>query len=162
MNQEVRILIEIDSAGDGKARTYWDLAVTIGIPFSRWGAAPFVVNPIPFPPDAAISFPAEKRPPTHPFHLALRWRNEMAGNPRLTQARIAAREGISRARVTQVMNLLDLPNEIQAGLLSPPDPLDIHAFSERSLRVLVSCRDEANQVHQWRTLLQGMRASTLV
>ena len=86
----------------------------------------------------------------------------MAGNPRLTQARIAAREGISRARVTQGMNLLDLPNEIQAGLLSPPDPLDIHAFSERSLRVLVSCRDEENQVHQWRTLLQGMRASTLV
>ena len=30
------------------------------------------------------------------------------------------REGISRARVTQVMNLLELPAEIQAGLLEPP------------------------------------------
>ena len=102
------------------------------------------------------------RPPTHPFHLALRWRDEMAANPRLTQSRIAAREGISRARVTQVMNLLHLPDRIQADLLSPPAPLEIHAFSERSLRVLVSCHDEKNQVRQWRTLIDGMRGSTLI
>ncbi len=86
----------------------------------------------------------------------------MAGNVRLTQSRIAAREGISRARVTQVMNLLHLPNEIQADLLSPPSPLEIHAFSERSLRGLVSCREEENQVRQWRTLIEGLRSSSLV
>jgi ParB-like chromosome segregation protein Spo0J len=86
----------------------------------------------------------------------------MAGNPGLTQSRIAAREGVSRARVTQVMNLLQLPGEIQTDLLSPPAPLEIHAFSERSLRALVSCLDEKSQVHQWRTLIEGMRASTLV
>ena len=39
---------------------------------------------------------------------------------KLNKARIAAREGISRARVTQVMNLLQLPAEIQASLLEPP------------------------------------------
>jgi hypothetical protein len=86
----------------------------------------------------------------------------MAGNPGLTQSRIATREGISRARVTQVMNLLHLPNEIQAALLSPPAPLEIHAFSERSLRVLVSRRKEETQIQQWRTLLEEMRGSTLL
>jgi len=86
----------------------------------------------------------------------------MAGNPGLTQSRIAAREGVSRARVTQVMNLLQLPGEIQTDLLSPPAPLEIHAFSERSLRALVSSPDEKSQVNQWRTLLERVRASTPV
>ena len=160
-------LKQIGSAGVSRARTYWDFAVTVGIPFSRWGAAPFVVNPIPFPSDAAIRLQpvqrlVERPPQPHPFHLALRWRDELAGDPRLTQSRIAAREGISRARVTQVMNLLQLPSEIQADLLSPPAPLEIHAFSERGLRVLVSCQDEEDQVRQWRNLLGGMKGSPLV
>ena len=144
-----------------RARTYWDVAVTVGIPFSRWGAAPFVVNPIPFPRDAAISRPpiqtsAKKGPPVHPFHLALRWREEMAGNPGLTKSRIAAREGVSRARVTQVMNLLQLPPEIQADLFTPPAPLEIHAFSEWSLRVLLTCKDEEARASRWRELVQEL------
>ena len=155
------------SAGVSRARTYWDLAVTVGIPFSRWGAAPLVVNPIPFPSDAAIRLqpvqrPVERRPQPHPFHLALRWRDELVRDVDLTQSRIAAREGVSRARVTQVMNLLHLPDKIQADLLNPPAPLEIHAFSERSLRALLSCLDENNQVRQWRTLLDAMRATPLV
>jgi hypothetical protein len=43
----------------------------------------------------------------------------MEHDAKLNKARIAARERISRARVTQVMNLLQLPAEIQAGLLRP-------------------------------------------
>jgi ParB-like chromosome segregation protein Spo0J len=55
----------------------------------------------------------------HPFLLAQSWRQQLDHDTRLTKARIAAREGISRARVTQVMNLLQLPAEIQANLLRP-------------------------------------------
>jgi predicted XRE-type DNA-binding protein len=83
----------------------------------------------------------------------------MAGNPRLTQSRIAAREGISRARVTQVMNLPCLPVEIQSDLLSPPAPLEIHAFSERSLRGLVSYKDEKIQSCHWGELVQKLKSS---
>ena len=67
--------------------------------------------------------------------------------------------GYSRARVTQVMNLLRLPVEIQAGLLRPPAPLEIHSFSERSLRVLVSCGDEETQTSRWRELVQELKGS---
>jgi hypothetical protein len=69
----------------------------------------------------------------------------MEHNARLNKARIASREGISRARVTQVMNLLQLPAEIQASPLTPAARLELHSFSERSLRVLVSFGDEEIQ-----------------
>jgi len=95
----------------------------------------------------------------HPFLLAQSWRQEMEDDTKLNKARIAAREAISRARVTQVMNLLQLPAEIQADLLRPPAPLDIHSFSERLLRALVSCGDEAIQTSRWRELVQELKDS---
>jgi hypothetical protein len=57
------------------------------------------------------------------------------------------------------MNLLQLPDEIQVGLLRPPAPLEIHSFSERSLRVLVACDDEETQTSRWRDLVQELRSS---
>jgi hypothetical protein len=93
----------------------------------------------------------------HPFLLAQSWRQQLDHDAQLTKARIGAREGISRARVTQVMNLLQLPVEIQADLLMPPAPLGIHAFTERSLRALVSCGDEETQRFRWRRLLQEIK-----
>lgn len=77
----------------------------------------------------------------------------------LNKARIAAREGISRARVTQVMNLRQLPAEIQADLLRPPAPLQIQSFSERALRELVSCGEEETQMSRWRELVQESKGS---
>ena len=150
----------------GKNRTCWDLSLTLGIPFSRWGAQPFVVHPLPFQTRilGAISPEVEEKsqarePLMHPFLLAKSWRQQMDNDARLTKARIAAREGLSRARVTQVMNLLRLPPEIQDGLLRPPSPLEIHSFSERSLRVLVSCGNEETQMSRWRQLVQELKDS---
>jgi ParB-like chromosome segregation protein Spo0J len=150
----------------GKNRTCWDLSLTLGIPFSRWGAHPFVVHPLPFPTHILEDIaPATKgrshaqEPRTHPLLLAQSWRQEMEDDTKLNKARIAAREGISRASVTQVMNLLQLPTEIQAGLLRPPAPLEIHSFSERRLRVLVSCGDEEAQTARWRELVQELKSA---
>jgi hypothetical protein len=95
----------------------------------------------------------------HPFLLAQSWRAQLDHDNRLTKARIAAREGISRARVTQVMSLLRLPAEIQSGLLRPPAPLEIHSFSERRLRLPVCCRDEETQTSRWRELVQELKSS---
>jgi len=57
------------------------------------------------------------------------------------------------------MNLLQLPAEIQDGLLTPPAPLKIRSFSERSLRVLVSCGDEEAQASRWRQLVQELKVA---
>ena len=93
----------------------------------------------------------------HPFLLAQSWCQQLEHDALLTKAKIAAREGISRARVTQIMNLLQLPAEIQADLLKPPAPLEIHTFSERSLRVILSCVWEEIQTSRWRWLLSRPR-----
>jgi ParB-like chromosome segregation protein Spo0J len=98
----------------------------------------------------------------HPFLLAQSWRQELDHDTRLTKASIAAREGISRARVTQVMNLLLLPAEIQADLLRPPAPLEMRSFSERSLRVLVSCGDEETQMSRWRKMVLEIKSSAKI
>ena len=78
----------------------------------------------------------------------------MAGDSKLNQARIAAREGLSRARVTQVMNLLRLPQRVQSELQNLPPPLKIHAVSERHLRRLLCIEDDEVQIRDWLELLQ--------
>ena len=69
----------IGSAGEGKTRTCWDLILTLGIPFSRRGASPFICSPVPFPVNTIEKIGREnkegsevvqRRP--HPFELARR------------------------------------------------------------------------------------------
>ena len=47
---------------------------------------------------------------------------------------IAKKKGLNRARVTQIMNLLKLPAEMQNFLLKLEDPKEMRKFSERKLR----------------------------
>lgn len=142
----------IGSVGADKNRTGWYLTITIGIPFSRWGAAPFVLQPIPFPPDVRLAMQANQETQAayaalHPFQLALRRQLEISSDSQITKACIAACEGLSRARFTQIMNLLQLPEQIQRQLQNPPPPLTIRAFSERRLRVLLTQADSDRQLY---------------
>ncbi len=127
----------------------------MGIPFSRWGATPFVYSPIPFPIDIIEEIGRKNKEETevleaclHPFELALMWRQQINDDPTLNKAKIAAREGISRARVSQIMDLLKLPAEVQERLLRPPGPLKIYSFPERRLRLLVRCGSEEAQIRR--------------
>jgi hypothetical protein len=49
-------------------------------------------------------------------------------------AQIAKIEGLTRARVTQIMNLLKLPAEMKEFLNGLQDPVKIRKYSERRLR----------------------------
>ena len=53
---------------------------------------------------------------------ALEWQELLRSGRMRSQAGIARREGITRARVTQIMALLRLAPEIQDCILSPPTP----------------------------------------
>ena len=99
----------------------------------------------------------QRRP--HPFELAQVWRLQLESDPKLNKAGIAAREGISRARVTQIMDLLELPEEIRNGLIRPPASLEIHSFPERRLRIMVGCGDQAAQMRGWQGLVQELVGS---
>ena len=128
----------------------------MGIPFSRWGAQPFVSAPIPFPVDlvaryASASATESDAPATKPnaLTLAQTWSTELAQNPSLTKAKIARREGLTRARITQIMGLLQLALEIQAVLHN------MRMFPEREIRPLLQCPDTAAQLRRWRILAKA-------
>ena len=61
------------------------------------------------------------------------------------QTEIARREGITRARVTQVMGMLRLAAEIQQHILAVPETVRQPAISERALRPIAQLDDHASQ-----------------
>jgi hypothetical protein len=81
----------------------------------------------------------------HPIRLALEWQQMLADNPGLNMAGIAQITGVSRARVTQVMNLLRLPEQVQTVLLGVTTPEQIRLLSERKLRPIMACSDHRIQ-----------------
>jgi hypothetical protein len=142
-------------------RTFWDHSLILAIPFSRWGAEPYIVDPISFPSGILSCIVSDscdrgvqKLTHTHPHQRACLWRQEMDRDSGITKAKIAAREGISRARVTQIMNLLELPEEIQRHLQNLTSPPEISCFSERRLRQIVACGDRELQLRRWRELVR--------
>jgi hypothetical protein len=150
-------LKNIGSAGKNGNRTYFDLSLTVGVTSSRQNVRASAVHPIPFPvgilnhlAPAKASLPNRKSK-LHPFLLAQSWQHELKQDSSLNKAKIAAREGYSRARVTQIMNLLELPQVIQVDLLNPPPPLKINQFSERRLRSLIALADTVKQKVAWRS-----------
>ncbi len=62
-----------------------------------------------------------------------------------TRAEIAGRYGFSRARVTQIMNLLTLPDEVQACLTSLP-PEQQSLYPERRLREFVGLPSQQDRL----------------
>ena len=144
-----------------QTRTFWDHSLILAILFSRWGAEPYIVDPILFPSGMSSRVVSEScdrgnHKPTriHPYQQACLWRQEMDRDSGITRARIAVREGLSRARVTQLMNLLELPEEIQKSLKNPPVPLEIFSFSERCLRQIVACGDREAQLRRGQDLVR--------
>lgn len=97
----------------------------------------------------------EPRPPhvIELLHRAQEWHRQLEVGEARTQAEIARREGITRARVTQVMSLLRLAPEIQEHVLSLPDMARRPAITERALRPIAQMEDQAEQRSTFATLL---------
>lgn len=70
------------------------------------------------------------------------------------QAAIARLEGITRARVTQVMGLLRLAPEIQEHVLSLPDMVRRPAITERALRPIAQLEKVSDQKSKFHELIQ--------
>ena len=70
----------------------------------------------------------------HIIHKAVEWKKMLDDGSVCSMSEIARIEGLTRARVTQVINLLKLPAEMQNYLLNLDDPKEVRKFSERKLR----------------------------
>jgi hypothetical protein len=85
---------------------------------------------------------------------AQEWRRQLDAGEVENQAAIARREGITRARVTQVMGLLRLVPEIQEQVLSLPAMIRRSAITERVLRPIAQIGDLDRQRSLFQKLLQ--------
>jgi len=79
------------------------------------------------------------------LQVAIEWQAQLDAGEVETQAAIARREGITRARVTQIMALLRLVPEIREHILAMPDSVGRPAISERALRPIAAPENPADQ-----------------
>jgi hypothetical protein len=70
-----------------------------------------------------------------------------------TRADLAREMGVSRARLTQVMNLLRLDCAVQEQLLGLEDQRIVRFFSERRLRPLIQIEDPTRQLREFERML---------
>lgn len=73
-------------------------------------------------------------PKKHVIHKAISWQKMLNDGVVGSLREIAVKEGLTRARVTQVMNLIKLPDKTKRFLLGLEDPIEIRNHSERKLR----------------------------
>lgn len=124
---------------------------------ARRVAADRVVSAVP-PPRGKPKPPKEPKTPrvVELLRKAIESQALLESGEASNQAAIARQEGITRARVTQVMGLLRLAPEIQEHVLSLPDMVRRPAITERALRPISQLENTAEQKLQFRKLVDQM------
>jgi len=69
--------------------------------------------------------------------LAREWKKALEEGEYKSQADLARKKGISRARVTQMLNLLKLDAEVQERVVKLGDPMRSGTLTERKLRAII-------------------------
>ena len=85
---------------------------------------------------------------------AIEWQALLESGEASNQADIARREGITRARVTQVLGLLRLAPNIQEHVLSLPDMVRRPAITERALRPIAQLETVTDQKARFEELIE--------
>ena len=67
-------------------------------------------------------------------------------------AELAREEGLSRARVTQILNLTKLAPQIRNYLMTIADRKDLKILTERRLREIAKMKDHLKQIRRFREL----------
>jgi hypothetical protein len=121
---------------------------------ARQVAADRVVSAL--PPRCGWKPPKELKTPrvVELLSKAMEWQALLESGRVRSQAEIARREGITRARVTQVMAMLQLAPEIRQHIQSMPKAVRRPAITERALRSITQL-DPSRQVDAFRSLFRS-------
>lgn len=149
----------LGSASDSKMRTWFSTTTIMAMPVMCRGTRPFIVYPFTYPDDYIKEITASSvipetcaAPPSHAIHVALGWKAKLAADRTLTMAQLARQQGLSRARVTQIMNLLRIPLAILKALRTNKTPEETRRFPERTLRQILLLRSPTEQLMAFRRL----------
>jgi hypothetical protein len=103
----------------------------------------------------------DPKPPREPktprvvelLRKAIEWQVLLESGEIVNQADIARQEGITRARVTQVMGMLRLAPELREKILSMPKVVRRPLLTERGLRPIATITDYHDQIREFHKLL---------
>ena len=84
---------------------------------------------------------------------AIEWQTLLESGGIASQTEIARREGITRARVTQIMGMLRLSPKIQEQIQSLPDIAGRSPVTERMLRPIGAIADNRDQLREFHKFL---------
>lgn len=74
--------------------------------------------------------------PRHPICKVLEWEQRLQSEDSLTRAQLAREEGFTKAYVTQMLRLTNLPDEARQYLSALRSPETIRSFSLRRLAIV--------------------------
>jgi hypothetical protein len=123
-------------------RTHFGIKCVLGVPLPQYNLTPFVATPFRFTlnsqGDAAgpVVDADEDSGPRHPICKVLEWDRRLQNESSLTRAQLAREEGTTKAYVTQMLRLLNLPEEARQYLSSLRSPETIRSFSLRRLAMV--------------------------
>ncbi len=97
----------------------------------------------------------EKATPVSPVALALAFQRMLEDGEVNNRSDLAKRVKLTRARLTQILNLLKLPARILGELQTIHEPTQIAFYSERRLRPITRLRSEGEQLEAFEQLCKA-------
>jgi hypothetical protein len=88
----------------------------------------------------------------HIIHKAIEWKGMLDDGIVGSLSELARGKGISRTRVTQILNLLKLPSEIKENLANQTNQKFIRFFTERRLREIATIRHPGGQIRKFQEM----------
>lgn len=123
-------------------RTHFGIKCVLGVPLPQYNLAPFVTTPFRFTLNAQEDaagpvVDADEYPgPRHPICKVLEWEQRLQSENSLTRAQLAREQGITKAYITQMLRLTNLPEEARQYLSALRSPETIRSFSLRRLAMV--------------------------
>ena len=103
--------------------------------FKTWLPETNQLRTIPIEYDSSVNIKVKQPEKTkHIIHKAVKWKQMLDNRSVESMIEVARIKGLTRARVTQIMNLMKLPTEMQVFLLELDDAKQVRKHSEKRLR----------------------------